>query len=186
MFPFSRKKRDEAVAPPATSARPAGEPVAGGSTPPVLPPGAVPGQIALLPFGEPRNVLERAMQAKQARQIEIVQFLNILLQSQVWLVTGKDQLEAVDGPVRLVSDPMLYSQTLRGVPHLAVFTDAERARMPKEMPPGMDCAIPFKFVELFRMFFQGNQAGVIINPFFEGNMSWNPEQLAEIGKGIRG
>lgn len=135
----------------------------------------------LLPFGTPRNELERALVLKYERKIEVVDFLRILLDSEVFIITKKDQFEIVGSEVRLKADPYLYTQTLRGDHHLGVFTDSGRPSIAPSIPTDFQAVIPMAFRDLFE-FLDGTNVGLIINPDFEKNMSWDASQMVQIMK----
>lgn len=157
MFPFSRK--------PAKPTRTSNE------------------DFPLCPFCQPLNRLEAALVEKYEGRMDLVRFLNVLLPSEVYLVTREDQVDVTDEGFKLKPSPILFTQELRGLHHLAVFTHVERGGVVPRINPEFSSSLPVRFLDLFA-FFERNPIGVILNPFFEKNMSWDAGQLEEIGKGI--
>ena len=135
----------------------------------------------LIPFGEPFNELEKTQLLKYEKKIGIVEFLKVLLESEAWVVTRKDQLEIVGGEVRLKKDPQFFTQVLRGQHHLGVFTDAARSGAAPSIPAEFECAIPMPFRSILE-FLDGTDVGMILNPYYEKNMSWDSSQIVEILK----
>lgn len=136
-------------------------------------------QYALIPFGEPQNELEKALVSKYEKRIDINDFLNILINSEVSVLTKIDQLEVVDGQTRMKDMVELYTVELRNQSHLAVFTSSPRTSQVSFSNHGFDCEMKMKFRELFPMMPSG-KFGLILNPSYEKNMSWDATQIADI------
>ena len=116
MFPFSRK--------PAKPTRTSNE------------------QFPLCPFCQPLNRLEEALVEKYEGRIDLVRFLNVLLSSEVYLVTREDQVDVTDESFKLKPSPVLFTQELRGLHHLAVFTHVERGGVVPRINPEFSSSLP--------------------------------------------
>jgi hypothetical protein len=102
----------------------------------------------------------------------------------VHVVTREDQLDVVEGGFKFKPSPYLFTQVLRGQHHIGVFTHEARGGIVPKLNPEFECAIPVPFRDLF-VFFERNEIGVILNPYWENNMSWDSAQLQEIRQSIR-
>lgn len=143
-----------------------------------------PEPIPLMPFGPPANELEVALLAKYEKRMDVLAFLNLLLNSEVHVVTRMDQVVEVEGGFKFKDSPYLFTQVLRGQHHIGVFTNEVRGEVAPKVNPEFECSIPVKFRHLFP-WFERNEVGVILNPFWEKNMSWDSAQLREIRSHVR-
>lgn len=125
-----------------------------------------------------------ALLAKYDKRMDALAFLNLLLNSEVHVVTRMDQVDAVEGGFKFKDSPYLFTQVLRGQHHIGVFTNEVRGEVAPMVNPEFECSIPVKFRNLFSLF-ERNEVGVILNPFWEKNMIWDSNQLQEIAKVVR-
>lgn len=141
-------------------------------------------QAGLIPFGEPINDLEKALVKKYEKAMMIDDFLNILINSEVSILTKMDQFEVVDGKMRMKEMVDFYTVLLRNQYHLAVFTSSARTSNVPFSENGFDTEIKVKFRDLFPMLGDG-KCGLILNPDYEKNMSWDATQISDIIASVR-
>lgn len=146
--------------------------------------GPPPAGALLAPFGMPLNELDFALVAKHETRIGAIAFLDILLHSQVHVVTREDQVDLVDGGFKLKKAPFLFTQIINGQHHLGVFTHELRGGIVPMLDAQFDCSIPLPFMDLL-VFFGQNPLGFVINPYFEMNMSWDSDKTRKIIDGLR-
>lgn len=130
-------------------------------------------------FEGPENELEQMVVAFRQRQIDAPRFLGILFNSQVFVLPQKDSFEqSEDKKIVLRKDPHLFSITYPEYVALAIYTSKTRIK------PTMDKFPDFRFsATVHAGDFLSNivsRSGLVINPYWDINLEWNPGQMEQI------
>ena|SRR5262245_12444397 len=128
-------------------------------------------------FAEPLNEFERYLLAFHRREIPIQKFLEEFFNAKVFLLCDHDPSKSGAPGVPTAEKPMLYSIVTPDAKFLAMFSDLERARAVKD--PAFKFAVAVLAGEFF-MGFETGGIGLALNPYWDINFHWSPEQLAGI------
>ncbi len=140
---------------------------------------------APLPFGTPENELERALLAKHKREIDVIQLINTVFNSQISILVPEDQFTTVEGKRQLVSNPRIFTLTQQSGPFLVMFSS------PKRTKPAIDRYSQFRYAaevhagNFLMSMPQSLSFGLIINPYWEAYIQWMPDQLQQIRARVR-
>jgi hypothetical protein len=167
MFGFFKKKTPQAQAPQTD------KPAAQTSSPPPPTSGH---------FTDPINELEHAIIAKSRGEIDVYKFIEILFNSNIAVVVPDGQFTMTDGTAALVENPRMFSIMEPGINFLAFFSSAQRAARVKEKYPEYRYAVALHAGDLLMSL--GSGYGLIINPGWDINFRWSPDQVAAIKKMI--
>ena len=127
---------------------------------------------------EPKNDFERAMLAKHRREIDVHRFIETLFNSSLYILVPEGQFTGTADQPRLVSNPTLFSIIEPTVTFLAFFSSPERATPVREHYPDFRYAVAVHAGDFIMSLAPG--AGLVINPYWDINFQWSPEQVAGI------
>jgi hypothetical protein len=142
-----------------------------------LPPPEAPRSHALNHFVQPLNDLERDIIAFHRREIPVQKFLEKFFKARVSVLCDHEQIAFNNQGPGLVQKPHLYSIIQPDVVFLAVFSHMDRAKIVKD--PKMRFTVE-SVAEEFLLSFETSHVGLVINPHWDINFHWSPQQLAEI------
>lgn len=131
---------------------------------------------------EPLNEFERYLVAFHRREIRIQKFLEEFFNAQVYLLCDKEQFRFGDQGASVTEKPTLYSIITPDTKFLAMFSHIERAKAVKD--PAFRFAVQVLAGEFF-MGFETGSVGLALNPYWDINFHWSPQQLASIVGTIR-
>ncbi len=116
----------------------------------------------------PGNALETALVAAKQGELRLVEFLPVLLESDVVVPSANEVLAGGYG-----LRPLLFDRD--GTPMVAIFSSAERAKP-------FEAQAPHALVVKARTFLAGlaPQAGVVLNPGWDQGLDLGPEGIREI------
>jgi hypothetical protein len=129
-------------------------------------------------FEGPENDLESKLMAFRHRQIDAPRFLEFLFNSQVFVLPQKDSFEQSGDKIVLAKDPHLFSITYPEYVALAVYTSKTSIK------PTMDQYPDFRFAATVQtggsLSNIASHSGLVINPYWDINLEWNPSQTEQI------
>jgi hypothetical protein len=147
------------------------------ASPPPLPP-EPPRAKAPNRFADPANDFERAMLAKHRREIDVHRFIEVLFNSSVYVLAPEGQFTGTSERPRLVANPRPFCIIDPKVTFLALFSSSERATPVRAHYPEFRYAVALHAGDFIMSLAPG--AGLIINPYWDINFQWTPEQVAGI------
>lgn len=147
--------------------------------PPVEPPRA----IAPNHFDQPQNAFEQQILAFYRRQIGIQQFLASFFNAQVIVLSDHEQFDFTGGQASLVQTPKLFAIKAPTFNFVAVYSHMLRAQPVYAKHPEMRFASQALGGELLLAL--DPLAGIAINPGWDINFHWEPQQVEAIRKTIR-
>ena len=129
-------------------------------------------------FTSPENELERVLVAFRQREASIPDLLDALFNSTIFVVTVEPGLAWADNKPQLVPNASLFSMIYPEFNALGIFTSLSRT-----LPVSREHA-EFRFAVAVPAgeFLSGltGRFGLIINPYWDMNLQWNPEQVERI------
>jgi len=129
-------------------------------------------------FADPTNEFERAILAKHRREIDAKQFIEVLFNSTLYVFAPEGQFTGTLEQPSLVSNPRLFAIIEPTVTFLAFFSSPERVTPVGENYPEFRYAVAVHAGDFIMSLAPG--VGLIINPYWDINFQWSPEQLAGI------
>jgi hypothetical protein len=154
------------------------------SNPPPPPlPAEPPRAIAPNHFDLPQNAFEHQILAFHRKQIGIQQFLASFFNAQVVVLSDHQQFDFAGGQASLVQTPKLFAIKAPTFNFVAVYSHTLRADPVYAKHPDMRFASQALGGELLLAL--DPAAGVVINPGWDINFHWEPQQVEAVRKTIR-
>lgn len=122
------------------------------------------------------------MLAKHRREIDVYQFIEAFFTSCLYVFVPEGQFTGMPEQPRLVSNPKLFAIVEPTVTFVALFTSPERGAPVREHYPEFRYAVAVDAGDFIMALTPST--GLIINPYWDINFEWSPEQVAGI-KNIR-
>ncbi|UCG35077.1 MAG: SseB family protein [Candidatus Omnitrophota bacterium] len=132
-------------------------------------------------FGSPVNNLEEKMVAFLDGKLESAKFIKIFLKSEVYVLTPQDQLNPRSG--RLVKNPSLFTITSPEYTLFCVYTSQKRIDPTVDKYPELKYAARVFVKDLLSSV--RRKWGLIINPYWDVNLTWEPKTVAKIKNILR-
>ena len=118
------------------------------------------------------------MLAKHRREIDVNQFIEVLFNSTLYVFAPEGQFTGTPVQPRLVSNPRLFAIIEPTVTFLAFFSSPERVTPVREHYPEFRYAVAVHAGDFIMSLAPG--AGLVINPYWDINFQWSPEQVTGI------
>jgi len=125
----------------------------------------------------PKNELERQLLAAQAGEIDSAQFMQILLQSQVFMPILDEHGIAGFAPSDR-AQPLTLEDPEGGGTLLPLFTSPERAREFVRNYPGYEGGLLAEFTWILERV--GSGVGITLNPDLPAGLEMAPEMVAQL------
>lgn len=129
-------------------------------------------------FDGPKNDLERALLAVRNREMETLDFLEYLLNSNVFIAVPDGQFREDGGEMKLVGNPILFSMCYEKYTAVAVFTHQSRIDPVQRLHPEFHYAVEMPAADII---LKGSglsgSFGLAINPYWDVNLEWSAEQM---------
>ena len=130
-------------------------------------------------FDAIENELEKSFIAFREREISVQQFLEVLLNSKAYVLVPEGQFSVTeDGTPSLKEDPHIFCITNPEYVTLCVYTSNKRCNPTIDKYPEFRYAVQTQVGDLI-MGIQ-NKIGLVINPYWDVNTEWTPDQVQSI------
>ncbi len=129
-------------------------------------------------FGKPQNELEEHIFNFRNREIEAQTFILNFLNSFAYVCTKEGQFKNENGQIQLVQNPFLFTITNPNYASLCFYSENNRINPTVEKYPEFKYAVKVRAGDLIMGLQPG--MGIILNPYWEVNLEWNPSQIEQI------
>jgi hypothetical protein len=129
-------------------------------------------------FDEPKNDFERILMATRNREISTIQFIEYFVNSSAFVVVPKGQMMNSHQGMSLVVNPTIFTITYPEYTCLCFYSHESRAKHTNEHYPDYRYAVSIRVRDILMGSEDG--LGIIINPYYDINMEWIPEQVLKI------
>ncbi len=163
MFGFGRKK-DETKQP----------------SPAPIPPGK--GNPGI--FDEPKNDLEKAIIAVRNRELPTPKFIEYFLKSTAYVAVPAGQFQRTEKGNSLIQNPTLFTITYPEYTCLCFYSHESRLKPTYDQFPDFRYAVSIGAGDL--ILGSQNNFGVVINPYYDISLEWNPVQVTKIKEMAKG
>lgn len=129
-------------------------------------------------FEAAENELENKLMAFRHRQIDSTRFLEILFNSEVFVLPQKDSFEQSGDKIVLAKKPTVFCLNYPDHFALAIYTSHTRIKPTTDKYPEFRFAATVHAGDFLSNI--ASRSGLVINPYWDINLEWNPNQVEQI------